>query len=77
LNRRRLSPWWTWRGRLHGLINQCFFCKCHMKSKCQCKWWSLKKRSNKGHTNKWSIDRFWSWWMLSSSLKLHKIKFVR
>jgi hypothetical protein len=49
-----------------------------MKSECQCKWWPLKKKeSNEGHTNRWSIGRFWSWRLLGSSLKLHKMKFVR
>jgi hypothetical protein len=33
--------------------------------------------SNKGHTSGWSISRFWYWWLLDSSLKLHKVKFVR
>jgi hypothetical protein len=33
--------------------------------------------SNKGHPNRWSIGRFGSWRLLDSSLKLHKVKFVR
>jgi hypothetical protein len=37
----------------------------------------IKKESNKGHMNGWSIGRFWSWWLLSFSLKLHKVKFVK
>jgi hypothetical protein len=33
-------------------------------------------KGNKGHTSRWSIGRFWSWRLLDSSLKLHKVKFV-
>jgi hypothetical protein len=32
------------RGRgFHRVIHQCFLCKCQIKGKCQCKYWSLRK----------------------------------
>jgi hypothetical protein len=37
----------------------------------------LWEKGNKGHTSRWSMGRFWSWRLLNSSLKLHKVKFVR
>jgi hypothetical protein len=37
----------------HRVIHQYFFCKCQIKGKCQCEYWSLRKRQgNKGHTNR-------------------------
>jgi hypothetical protein len=30
-------------------------------------------KDSKGHTSGWSIGRFWSWGLLSSSLKMHKM----
>jgi hypothetical protein len=36
-----------------------------------------EKQGNKGHTNRWSIGRFWGWRLLGSGLKLHKVKIIR
>jgi hypothetical protein len=36
-----------------------------------------QEKDSKGHTRGWSIGRFWSWGLLSSSLKMHKIWFIR
>jgi hypothetical protein len=33
----------------------------------------FKGKNDKGHTSGWSIDKFWSWGLLSSSLKLHEM----
>jgi hypothetical protein len=33
-------------------------------------------KSDKGHTSGWSIGRFWSWRLLNSSLKSHKMRFI-
>jgi hypothetical protein len=37
---------------------------------------NLLEKVVKDHTNRWSIGRFWSWRLLDSSLKLHKMKFI-
>jgi hypothetical protein len=68
-----LSRWLRNRD-IHRMIHQCFFCEYQIKGKCQC--WSLRK-GDEGHTSRWSIGRFWSRRLLDSSLKLHKVKFVR
>jgi hypothetical protein len=37
---------------------------------------NLWEKVIKDHTSRWSIDRFWSWRLLDSSLKLHEMKFI-
>jgi hypothetical protein len=37
LEQKKVDPLVNLERKAHGLIHQCFFCKCHMKSKCQCK----------------------------------------
>jgi hypothetical protein len=36
----------------------------------------LWRKSNKSHTSRWSIGRFWSWRLLISGLELHKMRFI-
>jgi hypothetical protein len=37
---------------------------------------NLWEKVMKDHTSRWIIGRFWSWRLLDSSLKLHKMRFI-
>jgi hypothetical protein len=37
---------------------------------------NLWEKVIKDHTSRWSIGRFWSWGLLDSSLRLHRMKFI-
>jgi hypothetical protein len=36
-----------------------------------------REKDSKGYTSGWGIGRLWSWGLLSFSLKIHKIWFIR